>query len=146
MLMIHTTNPRGRPFLNDHFPSCSEWKWFFGTIRTPHIVEIAWYYTSCVISLSPQMPFSKVGTRDRDDHLKLERRHWWKDQFWTKSYYVISVANNSANPLIFYIWMLHDMSPCYSHEIMPWYYAMILWVFYSFYFGQYGVLSKDHVI
>ena len=94
-----------------------------------------------------------------------------KDHFWIKSYYVTSVANNGANPFIFfYLWLLHDMSPCYSniferknmaltlirilkiqfhryrYEIMPWYYVMILWVFYSFYFGQCGVLLKDHMM
>ena len=44
----------------------------------------------------------KVGTRDRDDHLKLGGRHWKKDHFWTKSYHVTSVANNVANPLFLY--------------------------------------------
>ena len=57
------------------------------------------------------MPLSKVGTRDRDDPLKLERQHWEKDHFWTKSYQVTSVANNIVNPLIIDMSMLHDMSP-----------------------------------
>ena len=48
------------------------------------------------------MALSKVGTRDRDDHLKLERCHWRKDHFSTKSHHVTSVANNGANSLIFY--------------------------------------------
>ena len=60
------------------------------------------------------MPPWTVGTRGRDDHLKLERWHWDKDHFWTKSYHVTSVANDVANPLIFYMSMLHHMSPWYS--------------------------------
>ena len=31
-------------------------------------------------------------------------------------------------------------------EIMPWYYVMILGVVYSFYFGPYVNLLKDHMI
>ena len=45
----------------------------------------------------------KVGTRDRDDYLKLERRNWEKGHFLPKSYHVISVGNNVGNPLIFLI-------------------------------------------
>ena len=40
-----------------------------------------------------------------------KHRHWEKDHFWTKLYHVTSVANNVANPFIFYMSMLHDMSP-----------------------------------
>ena len=38
------------------------------------------------------MPLWKVGTHDRDDHLKLERWQWEKDHFLTKSYHVTSVV------------------------------------------------------
>ena len=55
------------------------------------------------------MPLLKVGTRDRDDPLKLERQKWEKDHFWTKSDHVTSVAHNVANPLISDMSMLHDM-------------------------------------
>ena len=37
-----------------------------------------------------------------------------KDHFWTKLYRVTSVANNVANPLIFYMSIVHDMLPWYS--------------------------------
>ena len=55
------------------------------------------------------MPLWKVGTHDRDDHLKLERRHCEKDHSWTKSYHVTSVANDVVNQLIFDMLMLHDI-------------------------------------
>ena len=44
------------------------------------------------------MPLWKVGRRDHDNQLKEERRHWQKDNFWTKSYHATSVANNVVNP------------------------------------------------
>ena len=37
-----------------------------------------------------------------------------KDHFWTKLYRVTSIANNVANPLIFYMSIVHDMLPWYS--------------------------------
>ena len=52
----------------------------------------------------------KVGTCDRDGHLKWERHHRQKVHFWTTLYHVISLANNVVNPLIFYMSLLHDKS------------------------------------
>ena len=46
--------------------------------------------------------------------MMLERRHWEKDHFWTKLYRVTSVPINIANPLIFDMSMLHDVSPWYA--------------------------------
>ena len=113
MFTIHTSTLYGRPSLNVHFPPYCQWKWFFGTIRTPNIIEISWYQTSCLISLTALTPLWKVGRRDRDDHFKLDPRHWEKDHFWNKSYYARSVAHNVANRLIFYMPMLHDISTWY---------------------------------
>ena len=98
----------------------------------------------------------KLGTRDRDDNLKLERRPWEKYHFWTKSYYVTSVGNDVINPLIFldvnaasYVNMIltnifgrkdraltkkEDSFPLIPVRNLPWYYVLVLWVFYSFNF------------
>ena len=113
----HTTQ-WGHPFLNAYSQSCGQWKWFFTTSRTPQIPEIVWYYTSCVISRTPQMPLWKVGKLDRYDRLKWERRHWKKDHFWTKSYHVTSVANNVANPLVFDLPLFYETSSCYSQSML----------------------------
>ena len=109
MLTI-TTARYGRPFLNVHFQPSSQWKRFFGTSRTPEILEISRYYTSCFISRARWIPLWTIGTHDHDNHLNWECQHWQKDHFWTKSYQVASVANNGFNPLIFCMSMLHDKS------------------------------------
>ena len=62
------------------------------------------------------MPLWKIGTSDRDDHLKWERHHWQKYHFWTKSYHVTSVTNNVVNPLNVDMSLLHDKSLWYSQS------------------------------
>ena len=116
MLTIKTTTRYGRHFLNVYFPPSSQWKRFFGTSRTPQILEISWYYTSCVISQTRYIPLWKVGTRDRDDHLKWKCHHWQKYHFWTKSFNVTSITDDVVNPLIYYMSMLHGKSPWYSQS------------------------------
>ena len=171
MLTINTTAGCGRPFFSVHFQANSQWKRFFGNSWTPQILEIAWYYTSFIISLTWWIPLWKVRTPDRDNYLKWERHHWQKDHFWTKSYHLTSVAKNVVNPLILDMSILHNKSSWYwqsnfkwkdmtftlkrnfdidfhrdRDEVMPWCYVMILGVNYSFYFGPFTILLKDHVI
>ena len=50
----------------------------------------------------------------RHDHLKQDPQFRQKHHFWTKPYHVTPVAINVANPIIFYMSLLPDMSPWYS--------------------------------
>ena len=133
MLTINTTAGCGRPFFSVHFQANSQWKRFFGNSWTPQILEIAWYYTSFIISLTWWIPLWKVRTPDRDNYLKWERHHWQKDHFWTKSYHLTSVANNVVNPLILDMSILHNKSSWYWQSnlneriwLLPWKETLIL--------------------
>ena len=101
-------------FLNGHFPPCRRWNWIsvpFERQKNHWNLRILYFMRHFTDTINDIM---KVGTRDRDDHLKLEHRPWEKDHFWTKSYYVTSVGNNVTNPLIFFkMSMLHHMSTWY---------------------------------
>ena len=91
--------------------------------------------------------------------MNLEHQQWEKCHIWSKSYHITSVASNVANPLIFwyvnvawYVTMIltntferKDMALTLTrnftihfhwhwYEIMPWYYVVILWVFFILFF------------